>query len=162
MANCYLFQSRFGFKSTQSQWAAIFPQKATTTVCLGFCFHPSSLTGREVTNKTTVIAFVNRIFTPEIFLPFFAINVSRNNGYCICSQNLFRFISSMTNICSNYAARNNSFCIRPRKHHSWDLSAIFAIIVSQNNRYAWHWSTNFTSQIFRPFFAIQYSSDKSV
>ena len=27
-----------------NSWAAIFPQKATTTVCLGFCFHPSSMT----------------------------------------------------------------------------------------------------------------------
>ena len=27
--------------ATQFQWAAIFPQKATMTVCLGLCFHPS-------------------------------------------------------------------------------------------------------------------------
>ena len=26
----------------QSKWAAIFPQKATTTVCIGFCINPSS------------------------------------------------------------------------------------------------------------------------
>ena len=27
----------------RSMWVAIFPQKATTTVCLGFSLHPSSL-----------------------------------------------------------------------------------------------------------------------
>ena len=32
--------------ATQSQWAAIFPQKATTTVCLGFCLHFYSMPGR--------------------------------------------------------------------------------------------------------------------
>ena len=29
--------------ATQSPWAASFAQKAPTTVCLGFCFHPSSM-----------------------------------------------------------------------------------------------------------------------
>ena len=31
------------WSATQSQWAAIFPKKATTTVCLGFYLHTNSM-----------------------------------------------------------------------------------------------------------------------
>ena len=113
----------------------------------GYCISPQTNLFRFISSMTNICSNY----------------AARNNGYCISLQtNLFRFISSMTKVCSNYAARNNGYCIRPQKHHPWDFSAIFAIIVSQNNRYAWHWFTNFTFQIFLPFFAIQYSSDKSV
>ena len=71
--------------ATQSQWAAIFPQKATTTVCLGFCFHPSSMTVMnrpaqnylspvmlwlqftcESLNKYRYALLVSKIFTSEV------------------------------------------------------------------------------------------------
>ena len=35
------------FRLLHNQWAVIFPQKATTTVCLGFCFHPYSMRKRQ-------------------------------------------------------------------------------------------------------------------
>ena len=40
----------------QKQWAAVFPYKATTAVCLGFCLHPYSMNSSYSTlhNQTSV------------------------------------------------------------------------------------------------------------
>ena len=38
-----LLSTRLLHNPNRSMWAAIFPQKATTTVCLGFCINPSSM-----------------------------------------------------------------------------------------------------------------------
>ena len=40
--------------ATQSRWAAIFPQKATTTVCVGFCINPSTMVPDENMRRLTL------------------------------------------------------------------------------------------------------------
>ena len=40
---CLPFINSSATRLNRSMWVAIFPQKATTTVCLGFSLHPSSM-----------------------------------------------------------------------------------------------------------------------
>ena len=54
--------------ATQSQWAAIFPQKATTTVCLAFCINSSSMLGRFGSKKVPhKLPTGNKMMTPIMY-----------------------------------------------------------------------------------------------